>query len=504
MTPAPPALSGRQRALRSGLAAALWAPAILLLALVVEVWKDGLASPFQVDYGEAQILHSALAFLRGQPIYPPIGGYPYLSTAYPPIYISLCAIGVRLTGPGFVVGRLISLSAGIAAAILAGAIVWRETRWRGAAALTAALLPGVGFITWWTLLMRVDALALALSMLGLLLALRSRHAIAALVFAAALYTRQSAIAAPAAVFCALLLERRGREAARFAAALAAALVVPLVALTAATGGLFYVHVFKFLALHAWRWSNLTPWFERILVPWPVLVGLGVATAIWALRRRRHAAPAFYFIFSALVSLTAGKIGSSPGYFIEALAAACVLVGVAYGSSQRAWLERGRTRLGVALAIIVVAQAAGMVAGFGGVMQRVIQPIDPAASRAALQRIRETKGDILCEDYGLLDLAGRRVLLEPFEFTQMVRARLVDPGPVLDDLRRGRFALIIIRTNPADLPPLGAARDSYGGVWYGPMLDEMRAHYAVREMLYPYYLLAPLRLTPSSPRAPGRG
>jgi hypothetical protein len=87
---------------------------------------------------------------------------------------------------------------------------------------------------------------------------------------------------------------------------------------------------------------------------------------------------------------------------------------------------------------------------------------------------------------------------------VVRARLVDPGPVLDDLRRGRFALIIIRTNPADLPPLGAARDSYGGVWYGPMLDEMRAHYAVREMLYPYYLLAPLRLTPSSPRAPGRG
>jgi hypothetical protein len=486
------------RAARIAVAILPWLPMLGFPFLLLSLWKVAVSVPFQLDYGEAEVLHSALRLARGESIYPVMGSYPYINTPYPPLYIALCAAALRLTGVSFLPGRLISLAAGGATLILAAAIVWRETRSKAGAALAAALLVSVGFFAYWIMLMRVDALALALSVLGLLLAMRGRHLAAALVFAAALFTRQSAVAAPAAVLAGLLLERRGREAARFALAMGIAVIIPFAALMILTRGWFYAHAFKVLAIQVWFWSGLAREVGQTLHSWPAFAAVGAAVAAWALVRRRARTLALYFIAGSLLSLSAGKLGASMNYFLDFAAAASILIALAYAESLRSWGENARARLAaVALSLAMTCQLAAMGYGFVGVMQRIVlEPTSPLHARAVLERIEQTRGPILCEDYGLLDLAGRRVLLEPFEFARMVRAGLANPEPVLEDVRRRRFALIVMRINPATQGYLGVYRDANAGRWFGPVVDEIRANYTLRERYFIYYLL-----TPNSPPSP---
>jgi hypothetical protein len=480
------------RALRIGVSVLPWLPMLLFPGLLVSLWKLALVIPYQLDYGEAEVLHSAIRMVCGESIYPAMGGYPYVNTPYPPLYIALCAAALRLTGPGLLLGRLISMVSGAAVLCFAAAIVWRETRSRSAAALAPALLLSVGFFDYWIMLMRVDALALALSMLGLLLALRRRHVAAALVFAAAICTRQSALAAPAAVILTLALERRWRDALRFAIVLALPVVIAFAAIMLATRGWFYAHAFTVLARHAWDWSNLPMQMGRVARYWPALAALGLAISVWTLVRGAARTMGLYFLISAAVSISVAKIGASFNYFLEPFAAACVLIGVACGVTQRAWFQSARARLaGVALALLLAAQLFAMAFGFVALMHKhILQPFSPPDEQIVFQRILGTKGDILCEDYSLLDLAGRPVLLEPFEFTRMVRAGLVDPTPVLADIQRRRFALIVMRLDPETFPYAGPNEDVGISGWYGPLVNEIRANYRLREEHLLYYLLVP--------------
>src|SRR5574340_761835 len=96
-----------------------------------------LACPYQLDYGEGPILQIAARVARGESMYPPVNQPPYAIASYEPLYYLLCALGVKLTGPGFLFGRLLSLASTLAIAGSAAALVGRETRHRFAALLAA-------------------------------------------------------------------------------------------------------------------------------------------------------------------------------------------------------------------------------------------------------------------------------------------------------------------------------------------------------------------------------
>jgi hypothetical protein len=113
------------------------------------------------------------------------------------------------------------------------------------AALTALLFLTNGYVLAFGALMRVDMLATLLAVTGVLMFLcraerGTRPHWAALLFVLAVYTRQSAVAAPlACVLVALVL--RPSLAWRLAAESAALGLGSLIALQAATGGQFWVH-----------------------------------------------------------------------------------------------------------------------------------------------------------------------------------------------------------------------------------------------------------------------
>ena len=60
----------------------------------------------------------------------------------------------------------------------------------------------------------------------------------------------------------------------------------------------------------------------------------------------------------------------------------------------------------------------------------------------LQIVREYPDPILCEQPIFLLLAGRRILFQPFIMSQLVREGKWNQAKFLEDVRRGKFSLIV--------------------------------------------------------------
>jgi len=89
------------------------------------------------------------------------------------------------------------------------------------------------------------------------------------------------------------------------------------------------------------------------------------------------------------------------------------------------------------------------------------------------RVAEARGPVLAdEDAGFLPLAGRPIELQPFELSQLSYAGRWDQSPLLEAIRRQRYALILIYTVP-DIPV-----EQYR--WTPEMLAAIDRAYVVQE------------------------
>ncbi|GIW08413.1 MAG: hypothetical protein KatS3mg060_3218 [Dehalococcoidia bacterium] len=236
-------------------------PALVTLALGIVV----ALRPTEALYGEGIVLSQALAVASGRPLYPPLGEPPYAVTAYTPVYYLVVAALSIVTGPSLVPGRLLSLAA---FAVAASCIVLAV---RPGAGRAWGLLAAFAFLaqpaaTEWIGLHRVDSLALAFSLGGLLVGVRGRILPAAALLALGVLTKQTYLAAPAAMFAWLLLERRWRDATLLFIAFCVPLAAIVLALEAATGGNFLRHVVG---------ANLNPFSARLVLNW---IGWGTSVA----------------------------------------------------------------------------------------------------------------------------------------------------------------------------------------------------------------------------------
>jgi len=127
---------------------------------------------YSLDYGEAPLVDQAMRLASGQNIYrADISTPPYTISNYPPLYVALVAASVRFFGPSqsFFVGRIISILSAWASSILLMLIVYAPTRDRFAALSAGLIFLAFPFVVYWSPLLRIDMLALALSLAGLYL-----------------------------------------------------------------------------------------------------------------------------------------------------------------------------------------------------------------------------------------------------------------------------------------------------------------------------------------------
>ena len=409
------------------------------LASVVNGLRE-LQLPVQSNYEEGNVLNAAVRITHGLTPYPDPRAYPNVLNPYGPVPYYLMAIPVKFWGLSFTVPRLLILGCGVLISLLLVLLVrcWAES-W------LLALGFGLFYLCTrtvhnWLFLLRVDLIAAVLTLAGFcVFALRPRRwAWAVLLFAAALFTKQTALAAPAACFLYLLAQKEWRRAAAFAALLAGLGTTGLVAMHVWTHGAFTFMMFR---AHPDPSSLRHLWMViGIAAPGLLLVApLGLALLLVA-REKFLLARLYLILATALVLITASKEGSSPNHFLEPLAVYCLCAALTYQQMKSLpQVQRVLPLIPVGLGI-----AALYFVGVG-TETRLHHAELLSGCPDIYQYVRAAPGQrILSEDISAVLLSGKPVQVSnPFVYTQLVEHSGFSKEPVEGLVERQEYDLIVV-------------------------------------------------------------
>jgi Dolichyl-phosphate-mannose-protein mannosyltransferase len=477
-------------------------PAIARLAAL-------LAFPYPHDGLEGTLLYEAQLLRSGEALYQPLERFRFLSAPYPPLHSLLLAAFDLLPGAHvFWGGRLLSTLAAAGVALVAALIVRRVGAAWPVALLAAALVLSAPPLLLWGTRIKPDVLALLFTAAGLWFASRELTraaitpgansarppvlspalALAAICFVCGFFTKQTAVAGPLAAGIALLaadirdwhsqpgylgrLPIRTRTLAFSALYLMLALGVWGL-LDLVTGGQYTVHV--------WWGGERTRWwsfglFSKIAALltfwWPQMILAALAIPL-AFRQRALFVPASYLLVAPLTILGAGETGSHHNHLLEthlALAiAGCGALGLLLSAPQA-----GRRSL-------LALQVGALILAGGQAFQTTQTPAWYAGELAPdetperfLNFMRNTPGEILADDTGLLFQAGRDLRYDdPSTMGPAAAIGAWDQSGLLEEIAQRKFSAIMIPTNveESDLDPTGR--------WTPEMLAAIKQHYQLK-------------------------
>lgn len=412
-----------------------------------------LNDPYTLNYGEGPLLDQAVRLARGENIYrADFATPPYTITNYPPLYVLAQVPFVQQVGPAFWYGRLISVLSAAAAALFLGLTVRAVTKdWLAALASGLALL-SIPYISYWSVMARIDALALALSMAGLWMITRwhTRHwgiVLAVLLLTAAAYTRQTyLLAAPLAGFAYVWGRGERLRALGFAVLLGCVVLGIFAVLMVTTDGGIFTHIIT-ANVNALNSGTLQHYVDELWANFPIFLVGGVVYLVLGLFVGRPAwwmiAP--YTLGAVGVALTISKIGSDVNYLFELAAAFCFTAGGMIALFRRwrgLWAMALRASVLVALAAAVVHATALTTNTYDPILQELTRDLEKYDRLVEL--LRTTDVPIIAdEQMGLMVLNGKPILMQPFEMTQLALAGLWDEQPFLDAMRRGDYPIVLL-------------------------------------------------------------
>jgi hypothetical protein len=528
----------------------------------------GMAQRGPLDGQEGTLLHEARLIRRGEPLYQPLQFDRVVGALYPPVHAYALAGAEYLAydnapprsaeeGHLFFAGRLISLGAMVAAAIFAGLLAWRFGGSPLAGLLAPPLMLAAAPAQLWATRIKPDPLALALSAAGLLCAAvalargQAGHGqgvgngggsqpalliLAALLFAAAYFTKQTYIAAPLAVGLALLLGRaplalpwpapgrlprlvtmaprasltslrntlgNRRPLLLFAGTCLAAVGLCWALLDLATSGQFTFHVWGLHPPEWWTFERFLRYTGLLLPAWPLvaLCVLGIPLLVWPLPaggRLPDAARLLPLLYAGLGTATivgAGTTGSHHNHLLEPTLALTVggcgvageLLRVAsirplppgFLGREKRIRDNGRwthlAPLGGLLAMgLLLVQGASYVERPTWYGGEFDQTRDGDWQRF-VDLLASQPGEVLSDDVGLLLLAGKEPRYDdPATMGPAARSNLWDQSGLVREVEERRFDLILLHFDATE-----QSLDS-GGRWSPEFIAALQANY---EILY---------------------
>ena len=432
--------------------------------------------PFQLDYGEGIVWQQAVQITAGHG-YGSITHFPAIVFHYPPVYHLISMATAAAFGlDQLAAGRTVSLVSTLLIGGFAGLIIFRacpEKTGRPAAAICAVTGGLVVFtmlpVAVWAPRMRVDMAATAFTFAGVFLGMEAlRRPVlvhgAALCFVAAVFTKQTMIAAPAATFLILLLVHPKLAWAGIATMVLAGLA-GLGVLAWLTDGGFVRHVFLYninrfeasrlkqivgvTSLHFFYFAAaaIGLWL-RLRGRWPAYRGPELA----GVRDRLRAEPAdasmllvlAYFAFASAMLVTIAKVGSNVNYLIEWMCVLAILVGLAMREAAVASSSAPSTPRLQSPSVLLAAILPALVA-----YQAYKLPVPDQAQRrpvADMQRlvalVRDARRPVISDDMVILLRAGKEVEWEPAIFAELTSKGKWDERPFIGLIQQHYFAFFV--------------------------------------------------------------
>ena len=465
------------RSFDRALAARRFAIGLLLSVLVYRAvlfaaagWK-AIHYPWELDYGEG-IVWQQMRWMFTSRAYGPIDGFPAIVFHYPPLYhavtaIAAAALGTDQLATGRAVSLLSTVAAAAASAILVGLLLQgrasRSER-RLCSSIAALLVFTYLPVAMWATLMRVDMLAVALGLFGLIAAIRSLERpaliyLASLLFVAAVFTKQTEIAPAVATFAVLLIARPKLAARGIATCLILGTIV-LLALCWLTHGGFYRHIFLY-NINRLEFARLV-WVAY--VPAAQAIYLSVAGFVLfrrlaefrsKYRRNRNARSelaaspgdirllvvAAYLLISTFMLVLIAKSGSSINYFLDWFFAVGLFAAMAPSEVDTAFRKMPdlRTMLGVGVCACLAIGAFSVPPPWPG--DGADSPHARQLARLA-REIASTQKPVISDDMVLVIRGGRDVVWESAIFAELASTGRWDERPFIQRIRKHQFAFFI--------------------------------------------------------------
>ena len=438
---------------------------------------------------ESVVAAQSLMLAHDGTLYYDLNRYPFTVCAYTPVFYLLEASLIRLGLPAFLAGRLISFAALVGLVVLCGKLARLYTESRYAAWCARLFAASSSLLLTWGTVGQVDTLAFFFAVAAFYQYSRSSilggcsipQLLGAAVLAVlAVCTKQTALAAPAAIFL-LLVVRSWKKALVFGIAWAGTVAAIAIALNIALGGRFLADTVL---------ANLNPMSARKLAAQLGQCGslsggllAIVAVAFSKLRRSRAAALLVYLGCAvAVFAATAPKIGSDTNYQIEttALLAICAAAGLHEAGFFRLYFTRSKSALTLLLLPAAVHLAVGYRVAPNLAMFRFAIEGAQGARVAALKPYVPARGGlVLSTDYNAAVRLRQRLDVEPLIYGLLVSAGSVNPEPVRRDLERGAFSTVVLGQ---DVLRNEKVADLELSALPQVLLDEIRLHYRLAARL----------------------
>ena len=448
------------------------ATAIVVLSLrFVSFSLRSIVFPYPLAYGEGEVLDTAVRLAHFQNIYgADSASPPWLIANYPPGFYLLQSLFIRLLGPAFWYGRLLSQVSAVATAALLAGVLYRLTADRAASLLAGLTFLAIPYVALWAQYDRVDMFALALSWFGLwaITGLRvPALGLAAACFIASSYTRQTA-AFPAVVGAYCWLRHVGRRPDAnllLLRVLGGGLTLFLLATVLTRGGfVFHVVIGSAGRLSAEQFLTFAAQLVDLI---PYLLVITIATVAAAARNASHGwvLVAAYSASALAISLTIAKEGSYINYFLDLCAACSLAAGAAV-----AWLRPHSPAAAAGAALLIAYQISDMGRG-KDLYDHLSARFQHSSEYAHLaELVGDAEGPVIADEaLGLLPVAGRAVEIYPFAMTQLARAHLWNESPFIRQIDDAHYSLILlrmVRRNPRILP----------NIWTQQMADAIARRY----------------------------
>lgn len=461
---------------RRGLWVASALAAIVLLCYVATMlWAANELSP-----PESVVAAQSLMLAHDGTLYYGLKHYPFTVCAYMPSFYWIESGLIRIGLSAFHAGRWISVMASLGLIVLCGRIALLYTGDRHAAWVASLAAASSSLLGSWGTIGQVDMLAAFFALAAFYnysrFEVRGANSlwIAGVYAALALFTKQTMMAAPVAIFLCLWVRDR-KKALWFGALLGGGVAAVVLATNAALDGRFLANTV---------FANMNPFsaakfLAQIRYFASISFGLLaiVAVSFGRMLRGRALAPCVYLILATLVFLgTAAKVGSDTNYQIEStvILAICAAIGLHQVKFFQLYFERSKSWVTLLLIPLALHVAVGYRVSANVLLGRLM---NEKLFRAEIEQlkpyIQPTGGLVLSTDFNAVVRLRQRMDVEPLIYNLLVSVHRIDPEPVRHDLERGAFSTVILsqdvfQARQFDDPEIGTLPLT--------QLDEVRKHY----------------------------
>jgi hypothetical protein len=321
--------------------------------------------PRDLDLYESNLFVPAERIALGQPIYGPsvVLSEPFIYATYGPVYYLFVGLLLRLTGLAFWPGRLLSLLATIATALVIYRTIERDDSNKMSAFVGATLFIMMPSTWAFGALQRVDALAAFFSALAISISLRAigrlRFIVAGAACTLAVLTKPTIVAGGAAILIWLVLTGRLQQLVMFSIGAVGVLTIAVIAmiLTGNENYLFNLQNAQLPSLLRYLVVNV-----RGLVQSQVVFACLVIAVIWFSRARLAPLDSsvtllfVYLLFGGVIGLvTSARTGASINYFYEFTTALALVAGFGFSKFASGDLPLPRAAACVLIAMAIVTE-----------------------------------------------------------------------------------------------------------------------------------------------------